>query len=174
MGELILYFDGRCTGNGTPYAQAGYGWVLICDSEEIASGKGMAGEGEGVTVITAEYAGLLAGLRALLDRREELGAVDAVEIRGDNQTVIRQVTGAHGCWAPHLQPLHREAHALAERLQETSGCVVTMRWIPSGENARADELSRAAFEERERARADGDGYAGGGDPVATPLLLAER
>ena len=50
MSKFILYFDGRCTGNGTPAARAGYGYVIEdADGEELASGCGMAGEGEGVT-----------------------------------------------------------------------------------------------------------------------------
>ena len=103
-------------------------------------------------------------LRALLDL--DLEGVTTLEIRGDSQVVIRQMTGAYTCSAPSLQPLHQEALDLAGRLPG-----VTFRWIPRNENERADELSREAFEDQERAQG-ADGYAAGGDPVAVPLTRA--
>ncbi len=166
MSNLILFFDGRCTGNGTPVARAGYGWVITRDGETIASDKGLAGAGAGVTMNTAEYAGLLAGLRALL----ALDRVDAVEVRGDSQVVIRQVRGDCGCWTAHLKPLHQEVLDLAGQLM-ARGCAVSLRWIPRGENKRADALSRAAFADLERAQG-ADGYTGDGETVAVPLTRA--
>jgi ribonuclease HI len=165
MSELVLHFDGRCIGGGTPNARAGYGWLVLARGDEVvASGKGLAGFGDGVTVATSEYAGLLAGLRALLDL--DLDGVTAVEARGDSQVVIRQMTGDYGCWAAHLKPLHQEASDLARRLQ-AAGVAVTFRWIPRDENRKADGLSRAAFDELDvHRRGGGDGYEGRGDPVA--------
>lgn len=157
--RAILYFDGRCTGNGTPQALGAYGWVVLLDAEELATGKGRAGEGEDMTANMAEYVALMAGLRALL----ELEGIEAVEVRGDSQTVVRQMTGAFDCWASHLQPLREEALELVRQLQER-GCSLSMRWIPREENERADRLSREAFDEIRRGASSE--YAGAGDPAA--------
>jgi ribonuclease HI len=164
MSELTLYFDGRCTGNGTAHAVATYGWLLVRKGgEEVARGKGKAGDGEGATNFVAEYAGLLAGLRELLGR--DLEDVGAVEIRGDSQVVIKQVVGDCGCWATHLQPLHREALNLVQRLQ-AAGCAVRFRWILREENAEADALAKEASGEA-LARIEASGSASGGATPAT-------
>jgi probable phosphoglycerate mutase len=166
--QALLYFDGRCTGNGTEYAQGFYGWLLIAagDGDLIWSGKGRAGSGPGMTNHVAEYAALLAGLRALLDRED----LEAVEVRGDSELVIRQMAGSWGCYAPNLQPLHQEALTLIRQL-EAGGCAVRLRWIPGKENREADQLAREAAQEVGPPRVEGDGYTGAGDPVAVGVAL---
>ena len=168
MSKMILYFDGRCTGNGTPAARAGYGYVIEdADGQELATGCGLAGEGEGITAPAAEWAALRAGLRAVIEQAPD--GVTAVEVRGDNQAVIRQVTGAWGVNAAHLLPLYRDVMKLARQIQ-ACGVTPSFRWIPREENKRADELSRQAFDEAGRGGPPGDPwYGGGGDPVAIPL-----
>jgi ribonuclease HI len=167
MAELLLFFDGCCRGNGTPSAVGGFGWVVVRGDDGVILGqaKGPAGKGAGVTVHTAEYVGLLSGLSWLV--AQDLGDVDTVEIRGDDQVVIRQVAGVFECGAPHLRALRNEARALAGKLARV-GCSVSVRWVPRDENARADRLSHEALDE---AREDGDGYDGDGDPVALPVAL---
>jgi ribonuclease HI len=102
----------------------------------------MAAQGAGATSNVAEYAGAIAGLRALLDLED----LEAAEVRGDSQLVVRHLTGEWYCRAANLVPLHREALDLARRL-EAGGCAVTLRWIPREENAEADELSKQAYAE---------------------------
>jgi len=169
VDQLLLYFDGRCAGLGTPGALATYGWLIqhAGGEEVVTTGKGIASRGEEATANVGEYVALIAGLQALLD----LADAQAVEVRGDSQLVVRQMTGQYGCYAPNLVPLHEQARALARHLL-AKGCTVTFRWIPRAENAEADELSKRAYAEaRAEADASGDVYAGGGDPVATPIAL---
>lgn len=161
---MILYFDGRCVGLGTPGALSTYGWLIQNGDELLRTGKGVAAQGEEATSFVGEYAGVINGLRALLP----IEGVEAVEVRGDAQVVIRQLTGVYGCYAPHLIPLYEETKELARRL-EVTGCAVTFRWIPREENVEADALSREACRAaRERLEA-GDDYAGAGDPLASGL-----
>jgi len=163
--QLLLYFDGRCAGQGTTGALATYGWLIQrAGGKVVATGKGVAARGEEATSNVGEYVALIAGLRALLD----LGDVQAVEVRGDSQLVIRQVMGQYGCYAPNMIPLHEQARDLARHLL-TNGCTVTFRWIPRKENTEADLLSLEAYTEARAQMGSAGGYAGAGDPVAVPL-----
>lgn len=161
---LLIYFDGACEPRN-PGGWATFGWVAKRNGATVATGKGCAGYGDGMTNQVAEYAALLAALRWLADTDQQ----GAVEIRGDSQLVVRQMTGEWRCYAEHLQPLHREALELA--CQFTGP--VLFRWVPRGENAEADELSKEAYEEaRAQAGESDDGYTGRGDPAALPIVLA--
>ena len=65
--QLLLYFDGRCAGLGTPGALATYGWVIQrAGGEVVATGKGIASRGEEATANVGEYVALAAGLGAVL------------------------------------------------------------------------------------------------------------
>lgn len=140
--DAILYFDGRCTGNGTPSARAGFGWALQVDGEEVANGNGMVDQAAESTVNVAEYAGLVVGLRAVVRDYPDL---TALKIRGDSKLVISQMTLQWGCGAAHLREYKREADVLIGVL-EAWDCEVGFQWIPRDLNERADDLARAAFE----------------------------
>jgi ribonuclease HI len=91
---LILYFDGLCEPQN-PGGWVCYGWVLQDGDRVVASGRGVArGPGPDSTNNVAEYAALIAGLEALA--RLDLGA-QGVEVRGDSQLVIHQVSGEWQC-----------------------------------------------------------------------------
>jgi ribonuclease HI len=83
----------------------------------------------------AEYAGLIAALRYLLDaglNRER------VLVHGDSQLVINQMFGRWrikgGCYAD----LAREAKTFLAQFPNVTG-----KWVPRHRNSIADELSRA-------------------------------
>ena len=68
----------------------------------------------------------------------EHAQTERVEVRTDSALVANQVNGVWSCNADHLSPLRDEAARLAEQ----TGAV--LRWIPRGQNQRADALSRLA------------------------------
>jgi ribonuclease HI len=144
-GRATLRFDGRCTGNGTRDARAGWGYALWIDGEEVAASSGMIDPPAHATVNTAEYAGLVVGLRAVLRGYPD---VQTLDIEGDSQLVIKQLTDEWGCGTMYLKPWLREARRTLGRL-EGRGCDVRLRWIPRDRNTRADALSREAFDETE-------------------------
>lgn len=165
MSELTLYFDGRCTSFGALGALSAYGWAICRGDEVVATGKGVAARGAGATPNAGEYVGLITGLQALLDQVD----VTAVEVRGDSEVVIRQMTGVYCCYAPNLLPLYRQAQTLAQHLL-AAGCAVTFRWVPRQENKLADGLSRQASLEARSGMGD---YAGSGDLLAAPLAARD-
>ena len=86
----------------------------------------------------AEYAALIAGLQALIDRQR----TDCrVVVQGDSMLVIKQMQGEWRVRAPHISLLHDRAQELAGRFR-----AIEFRWVPREENLDADELSRRAYQ----------------------------
>lgn len=137
--KLTLYFDGACE-PVNPGGTATYGWVLADEKGTVTEGRGMAKAGAGATNNVAEYYGLGHGLRSILEARLN---PESLEIRGDSQLVIRQLTGQWACHKPHLAALRDRCLELLKAL----GCEWTATWIPRNENSPADGLSVKAWEE---------------------------
>ncbi|HEY0637849.1 MAG TPA: bifunctional RNase H/acid phosphatase [Pseudonocardiaceae bacterium] len=165
-GPVVVEADGGSRGNPGP---AGYGAVVL----DAASGRVLAERAGGLGVTTnnvAEYAGLIAGLRAAA----ELGATEA-EVRMDSKLVVEQMSGRWQVRQPHLQPLVREARDLVRGIGR-----VRFTWIPRARNTRADRLANEAMDTQAgnpsaatvpaAARADGPPgapAAGGADVTTT-------
>lgn len=124
--EGVLHFDGSCWPNPGPNSKCGF----------ILRIKGIATErsihlGEG-TNNTAEYNGLIHGLRAAIE-----AGITHLEVYGDSQIVINGVK--RGPWKggkPHLELLKSEAITLAKQIHH-----VDFNWVPREENTEADALS---------------------------------
>lgn len=129
---IILYFDGGIKG-GNPGGAPTYGWVLEQDGVTVAEGNGLA-QGPRTNNV-AEWAGLIAGLRALAER-----GIEDAEVRGDSELVINQMTGVYRCKAAHLRAFYDEAQRLRARH--------VFRWVPRELNKRADELAGRKIEKR--------------------------
>jgi ribonuclease HI len=125
-----VYFDGACRGNPGP---AAIGWVLVSNDGIIADG----GETIGTTTNNqAEY--------AALERAVEMARTygfNEIDIRGDSQLIIRQVTGEYDTNEPTL----RECRVRVRELLQTFD-----RWsiehVPRDVNSRADKLANEAFD----------------------------
>ncbi|WP_214108475.1 bifunctional RNase H/acid phosphatase [Acrocarpospora catenulata] len=131
-GSYVIEADGGSRGNPGP---AGYGAVVRTPSGEV-----LAEAAESIGVATnnvAEYRGLIAGLRAVLDLG---GEGSAVEARMDSKLVIEQMAGRWKVKNEGLRPLALEAGALARRLR------VTWKWIPRERNTHADRLANEAMD----------------------------
>lgn len=132
MTAVVAYIDGGSRGNPGP---AGFG-VRIEDHE----GRLIAELHEPIGVTTntvAEYRGLLAALAFLV-----AGGHQMARIRSDSELLVKQMRGEYRVKHPGLVPLHREAQALAARLQR-----VRFEHIPRTANAEADRLANQAMDE---------------------------
>ncbi|WP_433501526.1 bifunctional RNase H/acid phosphatase [Sphaerimonospora sp. CA-214678] len=130
--RFVVEADGGSRGNPGP---AGFGAVVKDAADQV-----LAEVAESIGTATnnvAEYRGLIAGLRALL----ELGAEGArVEVRMDSKLVIEQMAGRWKVKHEGLRPLALEAGDLARRFR------VTWRWIPREQNRHADRLANEAMD----------------------------
>ncbi len=133
-----VHFDGACEpahGGGV----ATYGFTI--------EGAGLGYEEKGLAVppwsphATNNVAEYSAATRALEWLRGK-GFRGTVLLVGDSQLVIRQMRGEYAVRAEHLKEYHRHLEALGREFAE-----VRFEWVPREENARADALSKAAFED---------------------------
>ncbi len=131
-GRLVAYVDGGSRGNPGP---AGFGVRLEED------GRGMVAELRGALGVAtnnvAEYSGLLAALRWALEH----GRTN-VHVRSDSLLLVRQMRGEYRVKNLGLQPLHREARALAGRIGR-----VSFEHVPRSQNEEADRLANLAMDE---------------------------
>ncbi len=128
----VAYIDGGSRGNPGP---AGYG-VRIEDAsgnlvEEVHGSLGVA------TNNVAEYHGLLAALRWALDH-----GAGPLLIRSDSELLVKQMLGVYRVRNPGLQPLHREACALARAIGR-----VRFEHVRRERNTEADRLANEAMDE---------------------------
>jgi len=134
MTTLTLYFDGLCEPRN-PGGIATFGWLLLDEQGQvIEEGNGVEARGPKATNNVAEWSALERGLRAAAALRPE-----RLLIHGDSKLVINQLTGSWRMRAAHLRPY------LARCLELLRGIDWTARWVPRGQNAAADALSRAAY-----------------------------
>ncbi len=137
----MVYFDGLCE-PVNPGGVAAYGFVIYRGGRRIAEGRGIVGagyRGDDVTNNVAEYAALARALEWLIENGY---AGEDLVVRGDSQLVIRQLQGAYAVRSARLAPLHRRVRELLSRFPRAR-----FEWVPREENAEADSLSRAAYEE---------------------------
>jgi ribonuclease HI len=128
----MVNVDGGSRGNPGPAAIAAVarddtGAVLAERSELI----------DEATNNVAEYRALLLGIGLA----SELGAAE-VELVGDSELVVKQVSGDYKVKQDHLRPLHKMVtDALRELPAEWS-----IRSVPREQNVRADELVNEALD----------------------------
>ncbi|WVH84943.1 bifunctional RNase H/acid phosphatase [Lentzea sp. DG1S-22] len=138
--KVIVEADGGSRGNPGP---AGYGAVVrdVRSGETLAERKGFIGV---ATNNVAEYQGLIAGLRAA----GELGA-ETVAVRMDSKLVVEQMSGRWKIKHPSMQPLAKEAQALAQAFE-----AITYEWIPRERNKQADRLANEAMDDEKTEKAE--------------------
>jgi len=152
--RLTLEFDGGSRGNPGP---AGAGVVLRADDGAplVAVGRFIGRATNNV----AEYRALIAGLEKAI----ELGAT-RLDVFGDSELIIRQMTGRYRVKHPDLVPLHRKAAELAARIGE-----VRFEHNLRHHNRLADRLANLAMDRR----ADVDDADEPPTPQAPPLEAGE-
>lgn len=130
----ILFFDGACRGNPGPM---GIGVVLLENGKKVKEISKRIGKG---TNNIAEWSALIEGLKmALAHGCREL------EVRGDSQLIIRQVTGQYRVKSENLIPLYNEARRLSGNFEK-----IRFKWVNRDDNAFTDALSNRALDVRGR------------------------
>jgi len=129
--DVTAYFDGASRGN--PGAAA-VGWVITAEGAILTEGNDRIGT---ATNNVAEYRALLAAIDAAL-------AYDParVDLRGDSQLIVRQMTGEYKTRDGTLATLREEALTALDPVEAW-----TIRHVDREGNARADALAAAALDE---------------------------
>ncbi|MBC9821261.1 reverse transcriptase-like protein [Terrabacter sp. MAHUQ-38] len=135
--RLVVEADGGSRGNP---GIAGYG-ALVRDPTtgrvlvELAEPLGTASNN------VAEYSGLIAGLRAVLDI--DPGAT--VRVKMDSKLVVEQMSGRWKIKHEDMRRLALEARDLCAAISEAGGSV-DFEWVPREKNKAADALSNDAMD----------------------------
>ncbi|GAA2748264.1 hypothetical protein GCM10009868_40620 [Terrabacter aerolatus] len=135
--RLVIEADGGSRGNP---GVAGYGALVRDPSSgrvlvELAEPLGTASNN------VAEYSGLLAGLRAVL----ELDPGASVHVRMDSKLVVEQMSGRWKIKHEDMRRLALEARDLCAEISDAGGSV-DFQWIPREKNKDADALSNDAMD----------------------------
>jgi ribonuclease HI len=128
--RCILFFDGACRGNPGPMA---IGVVLMENGKKLGEISKRLGIG---TNNIAEWRALIEGLKlAIAHGCQEL------EVRGDSQLVIKQISGQYRVKSDNLIPLFNEAKILCGNFKE-----IDFKWINREDNTHTDTLSNDALD----------------------------
>ncbi len=128
--ECVLFFDGACRGNPGPM---GIGAVLLENGKKVKEISKRLGKG---TNNIAEWSALIEGLKMA-----KAHGCREVEVRGDSQLIIKQITGRYRVKSENLIPLYDEA----KRLTASFG-KISFKWVKRDNNALTDALSNRAFD----------------------------
>lgn len=128
--NCILFFDGACRGNPGPMA---IGAILTENGKKVSDISKHLGRG---TNNIAEWNALIEGLKLA-----KTHGCKKLEVRGDSQLIIRQITGQYKVKQPHLIPLFNEAKTLSGYFEK-----ITFKWVKREENSETDALSNMALD----------------------------
>jgi probable phosphoglycerate mutase len=152
--KVIVEADGGARGNPGP---AGFGAVV----RDAATGAVLAERSESLGMTTnnaAEYAGLIAGLKAAA----EAGATE-VDVRMDAKLVIEQMAGRWQIKHPGLRPLAAQAAELVRTFE-----AVRYQWVPRERNQHADRLANEAMDAATKAEVAQTASAQSWEPRTDP------
>ena len=135
---ITVYVDGLCE-PCNPNGVACWGFVIYRDGEKVTEGRGVVGEGAGMSSNLAEYSALANSLRVLISFGWEN---EEVIVRTDSSLVANQMSGRWKVHGGMYLPAYLEAKQLAKRFKRLS-----FQWIPRRANKEADSLSRKAYRE---------------------------
>jgi ribonuclease HI len=140
---IVVYIDGLCEPTN-PDGVACWGLWIYKDGVKQFGGKGVIGEGAGMSNNLAEYTALCKALKELINHGWQN---EEVVVKSDSRLLVNQMTG---WWEVHgglYYPAYAEAVKLAQSFSK-----ISFMWIPREENEEADALSRQAYEEYCRAK----------------------
>ena len=130
--SCILYFDGACRGNPGPMA---VGAVLLESGKKVGEISKNIGTG---TNNIAEWKALIEGLKLAAAH-----ACKELEVRGDSQLIIRQISGQYRVKNENLIPLYNEARKLCGNFSK-----IDFRWVRRDENSYTDSMVNKALDMR--------------------------
>ena len=126
----VLFFDGACRGNPGPMA---IGVVLMENGKRVKELSKRIGIG---TNNIAEWRALIEGLKLA-----KAHGCRELEVRGDSQLIIKQITGQYKVKSDNLVPLFNEAMKLCESFER-----LRFKWVRRDENLYTDTLSNNALD----------------------------
>ncbi len=126
----VLFFDGACRGNPGPMA---IGVVLMENGQKVKEVSKRVGIG---TNNIAEWKALIEGLKLA-----KAHGCRELEVQGDSQLIIKQISGEFRVKSDNLVPLFNEAKELCRGFEE-----LRFKWVRREENSYTDELSNRALE----------------------------
>ena len=101
--NLVLFFDGACTKN--PGGVATFGYKISCkETNFIYTASGEVCRGSGASSVVAEWGALLNALEYLKGQ----GWSGNIEIFGDSELIIKQLSGEYRVQKDHLIPYYRK------------------------------------------------------------------
>ncbi|WP_458189246.1 ribonuclease HI [Haladaptatus sp. NG-WS-4] len=130
-GHAYVYFDGACRGNPGPAAT---GWVIVTSDGIAAEGGKRIGR---ATNNQAEYEALVEALETATDY-----GFDTVDVKGDSQLIVKQVTGAWKTNDPELRERRVRVRELLDEFDSWS-----LKHVPREVNERADKLANEALDD---------------------------
>jgi len=128
--NCVLFFDGACRGNPGPM---GIGAILLENGKKVKEISKRLGIG---TNNIAEWSALIEGLKMA-----KAHGCRELEVRGDSQLIIKQITGQYSVKSENLIPLYKEANRLAASFGK-----ISFKWVKRDHNALTDALSNRAFD----------------------------
>lgn len=152
---ITVNTDGLCEPIN-PGGIAAYGWVAYRDGEKIGEGYKVVAEGPEATNNVAEYSGIIAALKWLLENNLQ---DEEIDLKSDSQLCIFQLNGFYQVKSPRILPLYQEATELLGKFPN-----IKLQWVPREENEEADALSRKAKEEY-KSKPKGSGVISKGDDI---------
>jgi ribonuclease HI len=138
----VAQFDGGIRG-GNPGGQPTYGVSFTCKDKIIHECSGIITDPDlPLTNNVAEWMGMKAALMYAYMWKEDW---KELEIRGDSQLVINQMSGVYAVNSDHLKPIHASCLKIYEALR-FKGNVVRFKWNRRDKNKRADLLAGKAYD----------------------------
>jgi len=113
----------------------GIGAVLLENGKKIKEISKRIGKG---TNNIAEWSALIEGLKLA-----KAHGCRELEVRGDSQLIIRQITGRYMVKSQNLIPLYEEARKLCRNFEK-----ISFKWVEREKNADTDALSNRALDIR--------------------------
>jgi ribonuclease HI len=130
--NLKVFFDGSCEPKN-PGGVAGYGFCFYDEkNNEIFSDSGIECSGENATNNIAEWA----AIKHALEYLEKNNWNGELEIYGDSQLVIYQLTGKYKVKKETLKPYHESCMEMLSKYKWLAN------WIPREKNEKCDSLSK--------------------------------
>lgn len=135
---IEVYFDGLCQPTN-PGGIPCYAFIVKVEGKTIHSDYGIAGEpfSKDSTNNVAEYTAFVKALQWLL--ANNLGS-SRVEIMGDSQLVVNQLTGDYKVKAKRIISLYKQVLLLMSKFHD-----IQIKWVPREKNREADRLTNKAY-----------------------------
>ncbi len=142
MVKWIAQFDGGVRG-GNPGGQPTYGVSFTYEDRIVHECCGIVTDPDlPLTNNVAEWMGMKAALMYAYMWKEDW---EELEIRGDSQLVINQLSGVYVVNSDHLKPIHKACMKIYDALN-FRGNIVLLKWNIRNKNKRADQLAGEAFD----------------------------